>query len=198
VDILLDFHGRVSPTVAVLLEEAMRPSRPFFIEEPVLPENPDSMARVAAQFKTPIATGERLFTKWGFRAILEKGAATILQPDPCICGGIFETRQIAAMAETYYAAVAPHNPYGPLNMAACLQIDACTPNFLIQEFIAEGLGVGYLKEPFVVENGAILLPMRPGIGAELDEEWLTAQPPLERLPDIGRWFHSEDGSVADW
>lgn len=156
IDILLDFHGRVTPAMAIRLEEAIRPFQPMFIEEPVLPENVEALVRLAQQFKTPIATGERLFTKFGFREVIERGAAAIVQPDPCICGGIFETRQIAAMAEASYVAVAPHNPYGPLNLAACLQIDACTPNFLIQEFIDPlGLGAGYLKEPFVVKDGYI-------------------------------------------
>jgi len=198
VDILLDFHGRVSPTMAVWLEEALRPFHPMFIEEPVLPENVEALARFAAQSKTPIATGERLFTKWGFREVLEKGAATILQPDPCICGGIFETRQIGTMAETWYAALAPHNPYGPINLAACLQVDACTPNFLIQEFVDPlGLGEGYLKQPFVVKDGYIELPTAPGLGIEPDEAWIAARP-LTPLPDVGRWFHPDDGSVADW
>ena len=198
VDILLDFHGRVSPTMAIWLEEAIRPYHPMFIEEPVLPENVDALVQFARQSKTPVATGERLFTKWGFREILEKGAATILQPDPCICGGIFETRQIGSMAETWYASLAPHNPYGPINFAACLQVDACTPNFLIQEFVDPlGLGVGYLKEPFVVKDGYVDLPQRPGLGVELDEEFLAARP-LGPLPDPGRWFHDDDGSVADW
>ncbi len=198
VDILLDFHGRVGPAMAVWMEEAIRPYHPMFIEEPVLPKNVEALVQVARQFKTPIATGERLFTKWEFREILEKGAATILQPDPCICGGIFETRQIGAMAETWYAALAPHNPYGPVNLAAALQIDACTPNFLIQEFIdPDGLGKGYLKEPFVVKEGYIDIPKGPGLGIELDEEWIAARP-LAPLPDVGRWFHDDDGSMADW
>ncbi len=198
VDILLDFHGRVSPAMAVWLEEAVRPFHPLFIEEPVLPENVEALARFAAQSKTPVATGERLFTKWGFREVLEKGAAAILQPDPCVCGGIFETRQIGSMAEIWYAALAPHNPYGPINLAACLQVDACTPNFLIQEFVDPlGLGAGYLKNPFVVTNGYIELPTGPGLGVEPDEDWIAARP-LNPLPDVGRWFHPDDGSVADW
>lgn len=198
VDILLDFHGRVSPTMAVWMEEAMRPFRPMFIEEPVLPENVDALVRVAQQSKTPIATGERLVTKWQFRELLEKGGAAILQPDPCVTGGIWETRQIGSMAETYYAALAPHNPYGPINLAACLQVDACTPNFLLQEFVdPAGLGAGYLKQPFVVKEGYIDLPTAPGLGIEVNEAYLAAHP-LGPLPDPGRWFHNEDGSMADW
>ncbi len=195
VDIMLDFHGRVSPAMAIQLEEAIRPSHPYFIEEPVLPENVDALARVAQQFKTPIATGERLFLKWAFREVLEKGAATVLQPDPCICGGIFETRQIATLAECHYAAVAPHNPYGPINLAAALQIDACIPNFAVQEFVH--LGEGYLKNPFVVKDGFIELPTGPGLGIEVDEEYLQTIP-LGPRDDVGRWFNDDDGSVADW
>lgn len=195
VDVMLDFHGRVSPAMAIIAEEALRPYRPFFIEEPVLPENTEALARVASQSKTPIATGERLFTKWGFREVLEKGAAAILQPDPCICGGILEARSIAAMAECHYAGIAPHNPYGPVNLAAALQIDACIPNFVIQEFVH--LGEGYLKNPFVVSNGYIELPQGPGLGIEVDEAFVRSRP-LGPLPDVGRWFHDDDGSVADW
>jgi galactonate dehydratase len=195
VDILLDFHGRVSPAMAIQMEEAMRPSHPFFIEEPVLPENVEALARVARQCKTPIATGERLFLKWGFREVLEKGAAAILQPDPCICGGILESVHIAAMAEAHYVDVAPHNPYGPINMAAALQIDAAIPNFLLQEYVH--LGEGYLKNPFVVRDGYIDLPKGPGLGIEVDEEYIASRP-LGVLPDVGVWFHEDDGSVADW
>ena len=195
IDILLDFHGRVSPAMALQMEEAMRPYHPFFIEEPVLPENVDELARVARHFKTPIATGERLFLKWAFREVLEKGAASILQPDPCICGGILESVHIAALAECHYAAVAPHNPYGPINLAAALQIDAAIPNFLIQEYVH--LGEGYLKQPFIVKEGFIDLPTAPGLGIEVDEAYLTSRP-LTPKPDVGRWFHDDDGSVADW
>jgi len=195
VDILLDFHGRLSPAMAILMEEAMRPHRPFFIEEPVLPENVVELERVARQFKTPVATGERLFTKWGFREVLERGAASVLQPDPCICGGILETIHIAAMAECYYASVAPHNPYGPINLAAALQVDCAIPNFLIQEYVH--LGEGYLAEPFQVKEGYIQRPEGPGLGIEINEDFLLERP-LGSKPDVGRWFHTDDGSVADW
>ncbi|MGQ9879933.1 MAG: galactonate dehydratase [Armatimonadota bacterium] len=196
VDILLDFHGRAMPAIATTLEYELRPYRPFFIEEPVLPENVDALAQVASKAVIPIATGERLFTRYGFRQVLEKGAASVLQPDPCICGGIFETRHIAGMAETYYASLAPHNPYGPINLAACLQIDACSPNFVIQEFVH--LGEGYLKTPFTVRDGYIDVTDAPGLGIEVDEEYLRAHP-LTPKPDPGfGFFHSDDGSVAEW
>lgn len=195
VDILLDFHGRATPAVATQLEYELRPYRPFFIEEPVLPENVDALASVASQAVIPIATGERLFTRFGFRQVLEKGAARVLQPDPCICGGILETRYIAAMAEAYYVALAPHNPYGPINLAACLQIDACSPNFVIQEFVH--LGEGYLKHPFIVRDGYIDVPDAPGLGIEVNEEYLREHP-LSPKPDPGSGFFHDDGSVAEW
>jgi galactonate dehydratase len=195
IDILLDFHGRASPTMAMWMEEAMRTSHPMFIEEPVLPENVDALAAFTLKSRTPVATGERLFGKWAFREVLEKGAAAVLQPDPCICGGIFETRQIGTLAECHYAALAPHNPYGPINLAAALQVDACTPNFLLQEYIH--LGEGYLKKPFVVQNGHIELPTSAGLGIEVDEEYVRSLP-LSPLKDVGIWRHESDGSVADW
>ena len=196
VDILLDFHGRATPAIATQLEYELRPYRPFFIEEPVLPENVDALASVASKAVIPIATGERLFTRFGFREVLEKGAAQVLQPDPCICGGIFETRHIAAMAEAYYVALAPHNPYGPMNLAACLQVAACSPNFVIQEFVH--LGDGYLKNPFTVREGYIDVPAAPGLGVEVNEDYLREHP-LAPKPDPGSgFFHHDDGSVAEW
>ncbi|MEM7331698.1 MAG: galactonate dehydratase [Chloroflexota bacterium] len=194
VDLGIDFHGRVSPAMAVQLAKALEPYRPMFIEEPVLPENVDTMVTVARSTTIPIATGERLFTKWGFREVLEKQAAVILQPDLSHAGGILEVKKIAAMAEVYYGAVAPHCPLGPISLAACLQLDACIPNFLVQEHVTRG--EGYLKEPFEVVDGYIQVPEKPGLGIELDEE------ALQDKIDDGSWetprlWHA-DGSVADW
>ena len=194
VDIGIDFHGRVSPAMAIRLAKALEPYHPMFIEEPVLPENVEVMANVARRTSIPIATGERLFTKWGFREVLERQAAAILQPDLSHAGGILECKKIAAMAECYYAAIAPHCPVGPIALAACLQLDACIPNLLIQEHVT--LGEGYLKEPFEVVDGYVDVPMRPGLGVELDEEALE-----DKIHD-GSWetprLWHEDGSVADW
>ena len=193
-DVGIDFHGAISPQNAGLLIHALEPYQPFFIEEPVNCQNVDVMANLAKETYLPIATGERIFTKWGFREILEKQAASILQPDLCHAGGIFEGRLIAGMAEAYYASIAPHNPLGPISLASGIQLAACIPNFLCQEQVT--LGEGYLKEPFVVENGHVQLPIKPGLGIELDEDALKDKLGHE-------WRNQEsyldtDGSVVDW
>jgi galactonate dehydratase len=194
IDIGIDFHGRVSPAMSIRLCQALEPYCPLFVEEPCLPENVDTLVTVARSTTIPIATGERLFTRFGFREVLEKQAAAILQPDLSHAGGISEVRKIAAMAETYFASLAPHCPLGPIALAACLQVDACTPNFLCQEQV--NLGDGYLTEPFENVGGYIPLPTKPGLGIEVDEEAVVA-----KLYD-GGWenprLSHEDGSLADW
>ena len=194
VDIGIDFHGAISPQNARLLIKELEPMQPLFVEEPCQCQNVDVMAEIARGTHLPIATGERIFTKWGFREILAKHAASILQPDLCHAGGIFEARLIAGMAEAYYASVAPHNPLGPISLAAGIQLAACVPNFLCQEQVS--LGEGYLKQPFVVDKGFVLVPTGPGLGIELDEDQVAAK--------IGHdWqnretYDLEDGSVVDW
>jgi galactonate dehydratase len=194
VDIGIDFHGKVSPALAKLLIKGLEPHQPMFVEEPVNCQNHDLMAEIARGTHLPIATGERVFTKWGFREVLEKKAATVLQPDLCHAGGITECRLIAGMAEAYYAAIAPHNPLGPISLAAGLQLAASIPNFLCQEQV--NLGDGYLKTPFVVKNGYVDVPTGPGLGIELDEAAVAKR--------IGhKWRNTEsydedDGSVVDW
>jgi galactonate dehydratase len=197
VDIAIDFHGAVSPQTAKRLVKALEPYHPFFIEEPVQCQNVDVLADIAHSTSVPIATGERLFTKWGFREVLEKRAASILQPDLSHAGGIMETRLIAGMAEAYYAGIAPHCPLGPIAFASCLQLDAAIPNFLCQEGGRHATSQmdGYLKVPFRHENGYVPLPTGPGLGIELDEEALADK--------IGHdWRNqkswAEDGSAIDW
>lgn len=193
-DIGIDFHGALSPQNAALLIRRLEPYQPFFVEEPVNCQNVDVMAELAGATHIPIATGERIFTKWGFREILEKGAASILQPDLCHAGGIFEGRLIAGMAEAYYAAIAPHNPLGPISLAAGLQLAASIPNFLCQEQVT--LGEGYLKTPFRVENGHVALPAAPGLGIELDEDALADKLGHDwKNPET---YLESDGSVVDW
>jgi galactonate dehydratase len=194
VDLAIDFHGAISPATAKLLIRALEPFQPMFVEEPVAAQNHDVMAEIARGTPLPIATGERVFTKWGFREVLEKRAATILQPDLCHAGGITEARLIAGMAEAWYAAVAPHNPLGPISLAAGVQLAASIPNFLCQEQVT--LGEGYLKRPFTVRDGYLDLPTGPGLGIELDENALAGK--------IGHnWtnreaYDADDGSVMDW
>ncbi|NPV81370.1 MAG: galactonate dehydratase [Firmicutes bacterium] len=200
-DIAIDFHGRVSPQMAIRLARAFEPYYPMFIEEPCLPENVDALVQVARSTTIPVATGERLFTRWGFREVLEKQAAAIVQPDLCHAGGILEARKIAAMAEVNYASIAPHNPLGPISLAACLQLDACTPNFLIQEHpgMKEGwdLGQGYLKKPFIIKDGYISVPGGPGLGIEVDED-VVQERAYPGDWDTPRLYHNDDGTVADW
>lgn len=195
IDIAIDFHGAISPQTSSLLIKALEPYQPLFIEEPVQCQNVDVLADLARKTHIPIATGERLFNKWGFRDVLERRAASILQPDISHAGGIFEGRLIAGMAESYYAGIAPHCPLGCVALASCLQLDASIPNFLIQE--QGSLGVGYLKQPFAVKDGYIELPELPGLGIELDEEAMRAQITDEDWKNP-QTFHPDDGSVVDW
>lgn len=200
VDLAIDFHGRVSPAMANILIEKLKPYSPMFVEEPCLPENVDCMVDIARKTTIPIAAGERLFGKWQYRDLINKQAVSIIQPDICHVGGIYEGRKLAAMMEMYYGTVAPHNPLGPVSLAACLQLDTCIPNFLVQEHPGNAddsdLGVGYIKEPFVIKDGYIDVPTKPGLGIELDEKALD-----DKLYD-GNWItprqYYEDGSIADW
>ena len=201
VDILIDCHGRLSPTAAVQMAEAMAEFDIFFFEEPVLPEDPAAMAEVARKISIPIATGERLFTKWGFRDVLALGAAHVLQPDLAHCGGIWEGRKIAAAAETYYVGLAPHNPYSWLLTMASIQLDFACPNFLIQEFLVDHppevealFGERFTWQP----GGWVEPPTRPGLGVVLDWDAIRAheQLPYTRTYQPSLWH--VDGSVADW
>jgi len=194
-DIGIDFHGAISPQTAKILIKQLEPYQPMFIEEPCQPQNVDVLADIARSTFLPIATGERIFTKWGFREILEKGAATILQPDLCHAGGITEAKIIAGMAEAYYAVIAPHNPMGPISLASGLQLAASIPNFLVQEQVS--LGDGYLKQPFKLEkDGTVLVPTGPGLGVELDENKLADKIGHDwKNPET---YDANDGSVVDW
>lgn len=146
-----------------------------------------------------IATGERLLSRWEFRQVIEKQAAALLQPDVAHCGGISELKKIANMAEVYYIHIMPHCAIGPVAFSACMQVDACVPNFLIQEQVDAGLGNGLLKKDWVVKNGHIELPKGPGLGIEIDEKAATKNIDTytEELGGPG-WVYENDGSVADW
>ncbi|MEW9670110.1 galactonate dehydratase [Ammoniphilus sp. 3BR4] len=205
VGIGIDFHGRVHKAMAKILVKELEPYRPMFIEEPVLPENNEALREIAQHTTTPIATGERQYTRWGFKQLLMDGYVDIIQPDLSHAGGILEVKKIAAMAEAFDVAVAPHCPLGPIALASCLQMDACTHNAFIQE---QSLGIhynqgndllDYLVDPTVFKyvNGFVEIPNKPGLGIEIDEE------KVKQLAEIGHdwknpiWRH-EDGAVAEW
>lgn len=193
-DIGIDFHGAISPALAKVLIKALEPYLPMFVEEPVNCQEHDLMAEIARGTHLPIATGERVFTKWGFREVLEKKAAIILQPDLCHAGGITEVRLIAGMAEAHYASIAPHNPLGPISLAAGVQIAASIPNFLCQEQVS--LGEGYVKVPFKVREGYLDLPTAPGLGVELDDAQMADK--VDHQWKNREEYDVDDGSVMDW
>ena len=167
-------HGQLSTFSAIRVADYLEPYHPYWFEEPVPPENIEEMARVAAHTSIPIATGERLVTKYEFSQVLEKQAAQIIQLDVGQCGGITEAKKIASIAEAHYAMIAPHMYCGPIAAASAIQIDTCSPNFLIQEANQGPLHKIIFKEPLVFEKGYIIPPTGPGLGIEFDEDVLKA------------------------
>ncbi len=195
---MVDLHGRTTPVMGIHYGQILAPYRPFFLEEPCPPGNVEALAEVARALPgLAIAAGERLVTRWGFRDVLEQRACAVIQPDLCHCGGLWEARKIAAMAETYGVSVAPHNPLGPIATAAAVHFALCTPNWLIQEAIRRDVPWRdeVVDAPLVVRDGYIYPPERPGWGVEIDERAAARHPfaPEVRM----QWFH-DDGSVADW
>lgn len=205
VDLALDFHGRVSPALALTLARALEPFSPLFFEEPMLPLLPKRLVQLKRTTCVPLAFGERLYTRWDFQPYLELGVIDIAQPDLSHAGGITECRKIAILAETYGTLVAFHCPLGPIALAACIQVAAVTHNFLIQE---TSLGIHYNegveltdyladRSVFALEEGYVLLPKGPGLGIQVDEaavreanlKWKDWSNPL--------WRH-ENGAVAEW
>jgi galactonate dehydratase len=201
----VDFHGRVHRPMAKVIARELEPYRLMFIEEPVLSEHSEALKEIANHCSTPIALGERLYSRWDLKRILADGYVDIVQPDPSHAGGITETRKIAAMAEAYDVAVALHCPLGPIALAANLQLDAVCYNAFIQE---QSLGIhynttsdllDYLKDPsvFAYRDGYVAIPQTPGLGIEIDEEV------VERMARTGHrwrnpiWRHA-DGSFAEW
>jgi galactonate dehydratase len=197
VDILVDLHGRTTPAMAIQYGLALAPYRPYFIEEPCPSENVDGMAQVARALPIPVATGERLVTRFAFRELLEKGACAVVQPDLCHCGGLWEARKIAAMAETYYVAIAPHNPLGPIATAANMHFGFATPNFLIQEAVRSDVPWRdeVVVNPVKPVKGQLSLPTGVGLGVEVNEEEARKHPYQQEV--LMQSYHP-DGSVADW
>lgn len=203
--IAIDFHGRIHKSMAKVLAHELEQFHPLFIEEPVLPENDEALREISRHTSTPIATGERRYSRWDFKHLLSAGYVDILQPDPSHAGGISEVKKIATMAEAYDVAVAPHCPLGPIALATCLQIDACTPNVFIQE---QSLNIhyndkrdllDYLTDPgvFTYRDGNVSIPQGPGLGITINEE------SVRQAATIGHSWHNPlwrntDGTVAEW
>ncbi|NLV08431.1 galactonate dehydratase [Halomicrobium mukohataei] len=205
IDIGVDFHGRVTKPMAKRLVEALEPHEPMFVEEPVLPEHNDALPEIAQHTTTPIATGERMFSRWDYKSLFENGTVDVIQPDLSHAGGITEVKKIAAMAEAYDVAMAPHCPLGPLALASCLQVDATAANAFIQE---QSLDIhynettdvlDYLADPavFDYDDGYVEIPDGPGLGVEIDEEYVREQAELDHDWHNPVWRHG-DGSVAEW
>jgi galactonate dehydratase len=197
VELAFDFHGKMTPALAVEICHELKGMRPMFVEEPVPQENVDALKWVTDHAPCPIATGERLLSRWEFRQVFEKQAAAYIQPDAAHAGGVSELRRIANMAEVYYVHMMPHCAIGPVALSACLHVDAAIPNFLIQESVGPDWLTGIVQEEWQVVDGYIGLPSAPGLGFEVDEREAARQSQItEELG--GEWFHESDGSVADW
>ena len=179
IDIGMDIHARIfEPARALQMIEVLKPYQPFFVEEPIRPENIDALALLRAKATVPIATGESLYTKYQFRNLLVREAADIIQPDVCAVGGLLEMKKIAAMAEASYVTVAPHNPMSPVATAVNVHFAASTPNFTILEYTAddEPPRRDLVQEPMVLKDGYLELPTKPGLGIELNEEAFAKYP----------------------
>ncbi|WP_347304203.1 galactonate dehydratase [Croceibacterium sp. TMG7-5b_MA50] len=206
IDVGVDFHGRVHKPMARRVLDAIEPLGPLFAEEVLLSEQPEAIAQIAAQTSVPLALGERLYTRWDFKPFFERAAIDIAQPDLAHAGGLSESRRIAAMAEAYDVAIAPHCPLGPLALASCLQLAATTPNFVIQEISLgihyNGVGADLLDlvvDPsvFDVTDGTVAVPGGAGLGVVIDEARVRE---LAQAPH--RWrnpvLRGPDGDLREW
>ncbi|WP_305751806.1 galactonate dehydratase [Mammaliicoccus sciuri] len=201
----IDFHGRVHKPMAKVLAKELEPYNLMFIEEPVLSENIEAVREISQTTTIPIALGERLFSRWDFKPILESGFVDIIQPDLSHAGGITECKKIISMAEAYDVGAAPHCPLGPIALASCLQVDATCHNAFIQE---QSLGIHYNKdsdildyitnkEVFEFKDGYVDIPKKPGLGVEIDEAH------VRKMAEVGHDWHNpiwrhKDGSIAEW
>ena len=196
VDVCVEIHLRMSIPEAITFARELEPFRPFFYEDPITPDSVESMAEVARNVRIPIATGERLHTIYEFRELLQMRAAQYIRPDLCLAGGLTHCKKIAAVAESFNVGVIPHNPLSPISTAACVQLDACIPNFVLQEYTGEDKPPKSLmvRQPLKLERGYLVLPEEPGIGMELNDDFFAGQQWTPRPIDTPL---RQDGSVAD-
>ena len=194
IDLLIEVHRRLSPMNTVRVARMLEEFEPFWYEEPVPADNIKALAEVRSKINIPIVTGETLYTKSSYCEVFERRAADIINPDVCNCGGILELKEIAAMAQPYYIAVAPHNYNSTtMGLAATLNVSACIPNFLITEYFVnfKPMGDDISISPFKIENGYIKIPDKPGLGLELDEEVMAKYPYREFPPRNIRQYYEE-------
>jgi len=194
IDLLIEVHRRLSPMNTVRVARMLEEFEPFWYEEPVPADNIKALAEVRSNINIPVVTGETLYTKSTYCEVFERRAADIINPDVCNCGGILELKEIAAMAQPYYVAVAPHNFNSTtIGLAATINVSACIPNFLITEYFVNFTPRGdqISVNPFKVENGYIKIPDKPGLGLELDEEVMAKYPYREFPPRNVRQYYEE-------
>ena len=197
VDLCIEIHRQLTPAEAITLARGIEQFHPFFYEDPILPDSFDAMALVAQHINIPIATGERLHTIYEFEALLSRGAVQFVRPDVCLAGGLSHSKKIAALAEAHHVGVVPHNPLSPVSTAACIQLAACIPNFAMQEYPRgeqEPPKSEIVKNPLRVENGFLVVPDAPGLGAELAPDAMERHPYRPR--QVVTRLHA-DGSVID-
>ena len=195
VDICVEIHRQMNPAESIALGRRLEEFNPFFYEDPMLPDSPAIMGEVAKKCNIPIATGERFTTIFEYQQLLEAKAASYVRPDLCLCGGLSGCKKVAAMAEAHHVKVIPHNPLSPISTAACVQLDACIPNFALQEYTGESEPPKseLLVKPLELKEGYITVPDGPGLGVEINEEALK-MPEAPKVLDTPIGF---DGSVQD-
>jgi galactonate dehydratase len=198
IDLMVDFHGRTTTGQAIAYIRAIEEYRPFFCEEPVPPEQPDALLEVRKSVRVPIATGERLATRWEFRRLCELQACHVLQPDLSHCGGLLEARKIASLGEIYLMGIAPHNPNGPVANVVALHFALATPNFLIQEDMLGDVPWRFdvVQTKLRSEQGHWLPLEEPGLGVEINEEEARKHPFQQEV--LEQMIFHADGSVAEW
>ena len=197
IDVCVEIHRRMAPAESIALGRRLERFNPYFYEDPMLPDSPATMGEVHERCNLPIATGERFTTIFEFQQVLEAGGAAYVRPDLCLCGGLSGCKKVAALAEARHVKVIPHNPLSPVSTAACVHLDACIPNFALQEYTGESEPPksDLLTEPLVLEDGYLLVPDGPGLGIELDDAALARHPVQDKVLATPLGY---DGSVRDF
>jgi galactonate dehydratase len=196
IDICIEIHRQMNPAESIALGRRLEQFHPYFYEDPMLPDSPGVMGLIQEQCNLPIATGERFTSIFEYQQLLEHRACAYVRPDLCLCGGLTGCKKVASMAEAHHVKVIPHNPLSPVSTAACVQLDACIPNFALQEYTGESEPPKseLLVEPIKLKDGYLIVPEGPGLGIELNEEAIAKYPFKDKVLETPLGI---DGSVAD-